>query len=408
MSAESVQRVEQVRRDVLSDPSALPLQAVEAAERRGLHALVQTLLNNADLSDETLFSALALRIHRWQQQSLPAVRVLARRPGTAERTHQSWQTLPGIPISALLGGESAGLHTLEPSLLDLEARPVRSSCAGVWLDDAALVLHLKQRLFPDRQGCRLIGLARVPEHPEPRTLPWVLRVLEQTFDTGPAEWLAEPAGVPPMRLLRALELAALGGEPTLLIGSRTGVRQALSTLELARQTLPLPLGSRLLLIEPALTGLQALHDPSFLDAIGSRLGVPESHVVGMLQRFCSPGMLFTDALSAWAEERAPAKGWCLPPWMRACALEPETLMPLPSGHSGMILSVNVARVDRPLALLEEQPGLVGEDGSLYFLAHGLEDAADERLWTDPPARWSYELSIPEEATPPRRLEHASR
>lgn len=382
--------------------------------RHSLHALVHTVLMHGALADEALFMGLAGRLHRWQREVLPAVAAVARRSMLHGGEPEGWSAIPGVPVSALEERVPGG--RLEPSWVDVQQALGPQGCQASWLEDAALTQHLRLRVFPDGVACRLIGLARAPVDPLPRTLAWSLWVIEQSFGRGQAEWLADPAGVDPARLLRALELASLGGEPTLLIGSGAGLIQALAALEAVGQTLPLAIGSRLLLVERV--GGMLLAD-GIRDAVYARLGIPPSHVVCMLERACYPGRLFTDSLSAWVDGREPARGWCLPPWMRACTLDPETQLPQPCGTPGMLLTVNLASVDRPIALVGDDVALVMDDQSLHFFASASDEAWGEGsgegtgegtarcLWAQPPVHWAYELNLGEGSIPPTRGEGTS-
>lgn len=343
------------------------------AQLPALSQLIQTCMTRLDLTDEALFSQLAQRLHQFQCQSIGAMQRLALLQAAAGGgQHPGWQGLMPMPMAAFhayaLEAETGPWSLAVPLRFDgavEEGGKVRFSRAGLKLSDTALVLQARRflALDPDER-LPILAFSGPPGPTRLNRLAYYLTRLELFFGLGPAQYLGTSEGVFISAMLSALENASQSGKPSLLALSREGIKQVAGLLKHRGVRFKLPAGTRALIVERSdklcpLDGLDHV-----MTAVQERLGLEPTHVVHVLDRPSLPGQLYTDGPLAKREKRRIRPGWHLPPWMRACALDPEDLNPLPPGKAGLMLYVNLANVERPVALLSDELARVHREGGL--------------------------------------------
>lgn len=347
-----------------------------AARLPGLSQLIQTCMTRQDLTHELLFDQLAQRLHQFQCGSIGPMQRLAQLQASskAERRDHSpgWQQLMPMPMAAFYA------YSLElevgPWALSVPLRfdgapeekgRVRFSQPGLRLADTALKLQAQRYLaLEQEEKVPILAFSGPPGPVHVNRLAYFLTRLEKFFGSGPTQYLGTSEGVSISTMLQALETASKTGRPSLLALSRDGLKQVAGVLWHCGVRYQLPAGSRVLVVERSdqlcpLNGLE-----NVLAAVKERLGLEPTQVVHVLDRPSLPGQLYTDGLLAKHERRSPRPGWQVPPWMRACALDPERLTPLPTGKAGLLLYVNLANVERPVALLSDELACVHRSGGL--------------------------------------------
>jgi hypothetical protein len=114
-------------------------------------------------------------------------------------------------------------------------------------------------------------------------------------------------------------------------------------------------------------GRAAIHD-----AFARVLGVPATHVVNEYGMAELGSQCYEDALLAAHEGRAPGEGHGGPPWMRTRVLDPATMEERPEGSPGLLVHVDLACADTPLAVQTEDVGV--RVGDRILLRGRLPDA----------------------------------
>lgn len=384
-------------------PSSHDARLQVEARLQVLSQVVQTALVRLDLRDEDLFNALAWTLYRFQCDAIIPLGNLARlRTSTEAHTDAHflppWHTLPPVPLAAY---QAYALHVLAPERLSersrrsfplltpplptSSARPGRSpsdsastlgtlhfTSEGLHLHDTALLLQARRYLFPEGETLEgdvphhLLFLASPPATRPVSGLAHYLERLNQHFAKGQGLYLGDQEGIRMQTLVDALLEAVSNNTPLTLIASRDGLWQVLTWLEDQGIELLLPERSRVLWVERGRPYTKE-GDLEVMQVLCARwLGVESTHLVQVMERPTLPGQLYTDALAAHHELRKMRPGWQVPPWVRVCALDPETLEPCPVDRIGVLMFVNLANVERPLTLLSDEPGLVHVGGGLLF------------------------------------------
>ena len=98
-----------------------------------------------------------------------------------------------------------------------------------------------------------------------------------------------------------------------------------------------------------------------MSRVGSRLGVPLTHVVNEYGMTELSSQYYDPVLRSRTGLRHP-RPKLGPPWLRPLVVDPETLRPLPDGEVGLILHFDLANLDSVLAIQTDDLGRVTPAG----------------------------------------------
>jgi hypothetical protein len=301
--------------------------------------------------EDDRFEALALEIFDFQMARNEPYRRYCEYRGSPRP--RSWSDIPPLPTRAFkefdlwtappertfltsgttLGSQKRGRHGL-PSL-DLYA--------------TAWEPVFRDHVLPDRDRMRILSL--IPsesELPESSLSYMAARILER-FGTPESCVAMGKAG---------LRFDMIGGalrasEPLLLLGTSLAMAALLETLP---SSVRLPEGSRIMDTGGFKGRARETERGELLHYYQKRLGISPDRVVGEY------GM--TELCSQFYETRLsqPRRRFAGPSWVRTCAMDPETLKPLPFGERGLLAHWDLANAWTVLAVLTEDVGVVHEDG----------------------------------------------
>jgi hypothetical protein len=209
-------------------------------------------------------------------------------------------------------------------------------------------------LFPDLERLRLIVLAPHPDEAPESSLSYMLGLFEGTFASH-TDWIWRGGKLEIDRLRAALENAERSREPVALLGTSFAFVHAEDALD-RRYTLAE--GSRIMQTGGYKGRSREVEPAALRAALASRYAVPEARIVAEYGMTELSSQLYESTLSHRGSQRLL---W-FPGWMRATAMHPETLEPLPHGELGVLRLDDAATLDGVSAIQTSDLARTHADG----------------------------------------------
>ncbi len=310
---------------------------------------------------DAAFGALALESFRAQCETIPAFGAFARHLGRGPGDVHRWQDIPPVPASAFkshdLSAASAGFEAVvfETSGTTI-SRPGRVRLGSTRLYEASLLRSFERHLLPD--GARLpivvFGPAR---EAAPRSSLWFMADrVARAFGTSRTTVVEE--GAPRWDIAdRALARAVADRRPVLLFGTTLLFAAYAERCDTRGRSLALPPGSRAMDTGGGKGARVEVGRPAVHAMFERVFGIPSTHVVNEYGMAELGSQFYEDRLLAAHEGRAAAGGHGTPPWVRTRVLDPETLAERGDGEPGVLVHVDLANLEVPLAIQTEDLGL---------------------------------------------------
>lgn len=363
---------------------------MERVDMGAIAAEVQAVIARGGPDDDAQFDKLVRTVHAAQCATIPQLGKLAERKGRGPGAVEDWRMLPMVPTTAykrydLFAGPLPAACTFKSSGTS-GAAPTRAhySSHGLSLMDTAIDSNARRMLFPDDRKPRMLVLA-----PPVALAPDVIMVhgmnrMMMRFGGEGSRFLLGPGGLDPEAVVSELGRAAQDNVPVGLFGASFGMVHLLEAMDARGVRINLPPGSRTLDAGGFKGRSREVSREQLREWIASRLGVDPAWQVNLLGMTELPSQHYDDGIAARAEGRPPLRGKRSPPWTRACVLDPATLTPCAPEVEGILMHVDLANVERPLALLTDDMAASHADGSFSILgrargaeARGCSLSADE-------------------------------
>ncbi len=320
----------------------------------------------ASAMDEAAFDALARRVFAWQFEANPVYRSYCERRGVRPDDLDGWGAIPAVPTAAFkaarlvsgepapeapvrvfrtsgttLGRERRGEHhVIDPSLYD-------ESLAGAF---AAYTL-------PDGARLRLLSLMPHAVEMSDSSLAYMItRLVERFGIEGSGFHASASTGIDVASLEEALRRAEEERQPVALLGTSLTFVHWLDTFSSDGRRFRLPAGSRLMDTGGYKGSGRRIAEAQLRAAYREWLHLTEDHCVneyGMTE-LCSQcyDTVLRDSvvgtLPAGPERRKSG-----PRWLRSRVVDPESLLPLPAGRTGILQHFDLANLDSVMAVQTE-------------------------------------------------------
>ncbi|MCY3808786.1 MAG: hypothetical protein OXG58_05000 [Gemmatimonadetes bacterium] len=305
------------------------------------------------LGDDPAFDRLAMRVHEAQRDANPTLRrywelVEAREPTT-------WAEVPPVPTSAfrdlaIVAGRAERVFRTSGTTGGSERRG-EHHVASVALYRAAARPGYRRHLLGDAGPLRLVSLIPHPDRAPDSSLSAMAGFIASEPEIIDSTWaLDAEQGID----LAGVRRAAESGQPVLLLATAFSLAHLLD--ELGDEHAPMPEGSRLMETGGFKGRATEVKRGELYRRVGRSLDLDESQIVneyGMTE-------LLSQAYDGVAGSAPPLADRChrFPPWVRTSALDPATLVPLPSGEPGLLAHFDLANAASVCPILTEDLGCV--------------------------------------------------
>ena len=250
------------------------------------------------------------------------------------------------------------------------------------LYDAAAQAAARCMLFPDVERMRLVFLAPHEREAPDSSLSYMLCRFEEWFGVD-AVWVWAGGTLDLARLEHALRAAERAGEPVALAGTSFAFVHAEDGL--CQSRFSLPRGSRIMQTG-GYKGRSREIEPAVLrEMMHARYGIPEPWIIAEYGMTELSSQMYETTLRDAVEGSVSQRYLWAPPWVRATAVDPDTLLPVEGGLPGVLRIDDCANLDSVCCILSADvarrvgDGVVIEGRSAGAVARGCSLAADQAL-----------------------------
>ncbi|HEX8112548.1 MAG TPA: hypothetical protein VF516_32685 [Kofleriaceae bacterium] len=312
------------------------------------------------------FEALALEVFAFQFEAIKPYQRLCRGLGRTPDHVTSWREIPAVPAvafkqySLFAGAPEAIIRTFRSSGTTEPSRSSRAhfSRDGLELMDVAIAAGARSRLFPDGRSTRILVLAPPPEQVPHMIMAHGMAHLIREYGLPGSRFLAGPRGIDFAALWSELDGCQWKGIPVSLLGSSFGFVHFFDWMEREGCRLELPAGSRLLDAGGYKGKSREIGREAFVTWAAQLCGLRPARVINLLGMTELASQIY-DRLTPGAADVARMK---LPPhWVRTTVVEPRCPgqrgpEPVGDGEIGLLRHVDLANIERPIAIQSEDVG----------------------------------------------------
>lgn len=312
------------------------------------------------------FEALALEVFAFQFDAIKPYQRLCRGLGRSPDNVTSWREIPAVPAvafkqySLFAGAPEAIIRTFRSSGTSEPSRTSRAhfSRSGLELMDTAIAAGARSRLFPDGRSTRILVLAPPPEQVPHMIMAHGMAHLIREYGLPGSRFVAGPRGIDFAALWAELDGCQWKGIPVSLLGSSFGFVHFFDWMEREGCRLELPAGSRLLDAGGYKGKSREIGRDAFVTWAAQLCGLRPTRVINLLGMTELASQIY-DRLTPGTAGVARMK---LPPyWVRTTVVEPRRHgargpEPVGDGEVGLLRHVDLANIERPIAIQSEDVG----------------------------------------------------
>ena len=316
------------------------------------------------------FDALALEAFAYQLARVPAYRALCERAGRTPATVGSWREVPTVPAAAFAAVELA----TDPPVETFRTSGTLGAERGVHrqpfpeLYRAAIDATFPRYCLPRGDTPSILALVPPRAVAPDSSLAFMIDHVVARFGGAGSAWGLGARGVEVGACRSWLGAAQRGGRPVLVLATALALADLTDRLERMGLHFRLPAGSAVFETGGLKGREREIDRDALVAAVGRWLGVGPESIVAEYGMTELSSQAYTETLAGGEPGRFVA-----PPWLKARALDPETLAERPAGESGRLAFFDLANLGSALHVMTEDLGEVAADGS-FRLAGRAADA----------------------------------
>lgn len=249
----------------------------------------------------------------------------------------------------------------------------------------ALLAGVKKHLLPDHDRIRILSLVPPATDVRDSSLSFMIAAIMEEFGDPESESLVRATGLDVNGFLDAARHATRQSTPVFIPGTSFAFVHLLDALKRDGTRLELPLGSRVMDTGGFKGRSREVPRMELYAAIRDTLGIPFASIIneyGMTEMSSQ----FYDGVAGSAGGTDEPRLHIGPGWVRAAAVDPETLSPLPAGQVGILRHHDLANLYSVAPLQTSDLGRVLPDGRIELMGRvtgaeprGCSIAMDELL-----------------------------
>jgi hypothetical protein len=346
--------------------------------------------------DEARFTTLALRVFAYQFEANAPYRRFCERRGARPDSIHDWRDIPAVatdafkevPLTCFPPEQAAAVFVTSGTTRQVQRG--RHYLRSLEMYEASLLPTFEAFVLPDGARLPAVILGFSPGAMPESSLSHMFGVVVERLSpdrtgsgAGPRgdghTYFVGPEGIDIDGAVARLTALEAAGQPVLLMGTAFAFVHLVDHLAARSRRLHLPPGSRVMDTGGYKGRSREAPKAELYALYTDLLGIPHHHIIneyGMTEMASQFYDDVRDALSSslfslpsslrpplTPDTRLPTpRTKCPPPWVRTLVVDPETLAPLPHGHTGVLRHFDLANLDSVMALQTADLGVASEHG----------------------------------------------
>jgi hypothetical protein len=340
---------------------------------------------------EGSFDEAAADLFRFQWERNPAYRALCQARGVGPDSLTDSRQIPAVAtrffkrttlFAGLPGQAAASFSTSGTSGGPSNKGRSYFSAAGLDLMETGIVANARAMLFPDVERTHILVLAPSPQAAPEMIMAWGMDRLIRHFGTPESGFLVGPQGLDVPGLLGKLAEFTRQDAPVTLIGASFGFVNLLEGLAKKGFSIRLPKGSRTMDAGGYKGRSRVLTRAELQRWLSDVFGIHPGLMVNLLGMTELASQLYDDTIAATAAGKTPHGLKQNPHWTRTRVVDPATLADVPDGQEGVLLHLDLANLDTPMAVLTDDVGVMHARGFEVLGRVGADDSRGCSLTVD--------------------------
>jgi len=311
--------------------------------------ILSFIKNGVDHQDDKTFNSLAMQAFELQFNHIPLYRRYCQRRNLTPEDISSWDQIPPLPTDVFKEAE----FTLFPSLCTRvfmtsgtsnlkEQGKVPYDEGGLELMDATIRTAASEMLFPDKVKAVILVLAPPPERAPHMVMVYGMNRLIEYFGLPQSRFLVEEAGFDVQALVDALHRSETEGTPVAVCGGSFGFVNFFDYCADKGLKFCLPEGSRCLDAGGFKGRSREVGRVEFLDSCEEILGVKKDFCINLLGMTEISSQYYDNTIKNREQRKNVPRAKAIPPWTRVQVVDPDSLLPLPPGKTGLLRHFDLA------------------------------------------------------------------
>ncbi|MDX9788796.1 MAG: hypothetical protein RBT11_18605 [Desulfobacterales bacterium] len=331
---------------------------------------------------EERFNQLSLDVFALQYAHIPLYRKYCGKRGATPEKVFSWQEIPAVPTAVfkvadlcILPDKANRVFMTSGTSNPAERGRVRYDAGGLRLMDATIKTAAAAFLFPDGVHTQLMVIAPSPELAPNMVMAYGMNRLIEHFGGPGSRFLVNEKGFDVKAFINALNECQRREAPVTLCGGSFGFVNFFDFCAVNGYKFKLPQGSRCLDAGGFKGKSRAVTRGEFLDMCRKFLGLSRNRCVNLLGMTEISSQFYDNTIKNTHSGATGSTVKCNPPWTRTEVVDPDTLLPLPEGETGLLKHLDLANRGHIIAIQTDDVGRMLNGG---FEILGRAEAGEAR------------------------------
>jgi len=253
-----------------------------------------------------------------------------------------------------------------------ERGKIRYDEGGLRLMDATIRAAATDCLFPDGIKATFLIIAPRPDSISYMVMSYGMDRLKEYFGLPQSRFLVAEGGFDVQALVEMLRKSEDDGIPAAICGGSFGFVNFFDYCRSKGLTFHLPSGSRCLDAGGFKGRSREIGREDFLNCCEELLGIPQNYCVNLLGMTEIASQFYDNTLKTLHQGVSVPRAKVIPPWARTLVVDPDTLEPIPPGHTGLLRHFDLANRGHICAIQTDDLGRI-VDGGFEVYGRARED-----------------------------------
>jgi hypothetical protein len=344
-------------------------EASASINREVLQFITNASLSQEQNDGEAAFNSLALQLFHFQYEYNRAFQKYAQLKRKTPYTVKNWRDIPPVPIQAFKNTVLSCEPTDEAEAVFMTSGTTNAEHKGrqfhptldIW--DASMTSAFKRFVMPDLEKMTQYVLSPARDMNVNSSLSRYLSLAVERYGSPDSQFFFNEHGLQMEALVIALKKSEASGKPVLLLGATFAYVHFLDYCEAHHLSFQLPPGSRILDTGGFKGQSREVEIETLYRQFDAYFHVQRAFCINMYGMTELSSQFYDQTIYANLSNSSQINYMKAgPAWLRTCVMDPNTLLPVENGKSGVLAHYDLANWNSCTAILTEDLGVKHEHG----------------------------------------------